>query len=261
MQALTLPADRGLRWLIEGFAVFQRKPALLSFLVLGYWLTMAVVSAIPVLGQLAGFILIPAFSVSLMNACRQIDKKEELPPRVLFSGFNRNPRTLFTLGLIYVLSTLAILGVSALFDGGLLFRMLVMAEAPTRETLEQSTIFISAQLTAVLLIPVILAFWFAPVLAAWHDMSAGKSLFFSLVVCLRNWRPFLLYSLSVVVAVAFVGAFVPRLIDGLLGSGDGASQLLPIVITITVSLILSSTLYASFYVSYRDIFVNMQDVS
>jgi hypothetical protein len=255
MQALTLPADRGLRWLIEGFAVFQRKPALLSFLVLGYWLTMAVVSAIPVLGQLAGFILIPAFSVSLMNACRQIDKKEELPPRVLFSGFNRNPRTLFTLGLIYVLSTLAILGVSALFDGGLLFRMLVMAEAPTRETLEQSTIFISAQLTAVLLIPVILAFWFAPVLAAWHDMSAGKSLFFSLVACLRNWRPFLLYSLAVVV----IGVFVPRLLDVLLRAGDGVSQLLPTVITIAVSLILLPTLYASFYISYRDIFVGLQN--
>jgi hypothetical protein len=254
MQALTLPADRGLRWLTEGFAVFQRKPVPLIFLVLGYWLTMAVVSAIPVLGQLAGFILIPSFSVSLMNACRQIDKKEELPPRVLFSGFNRNPRTLFTLGLIYVLSALAILGISALFDSGLLFRMLVMDETPTREMLEQTPMFVSAQLTAVLLIPVILAFWFAPVLAAWHDMSAGKSLFFSLVACLRNWRPFLLYALAVVV----IAVFVPRLLDVLLRTVDKSGQLLPIAITVTVSLILLPTLYASFYISYRDIFVGLQ---
>ncbi|MDR3300045.1 MAG: hypothetical protein LBU43_08645 [Candidatus Accumulibacter sp.] len=226
----------------------------LIFLVLGYWLTMAVVSAIPVLGQLAGFILIPSFSVSLMNACRQIDKKEELPPRVLFSGFNRNPRTLFTLGLIYVLSALAILGISALFDSGLLFRMLVMDETPTREMLEQTPMFVSAQLTAVLLIPVILAFWFAPVLAAWHDMSAGKSLFFSLVACLRNWRPFLLYALAVVV----IAVFVPRLLDVLLRTVDKSGQLLPIAITVTVSLILLPTLYASFYISYRDIFVGLQ---
>ena len=257
MQALTLPAGRGLRWLVEGFSIFQHRPALLSFLVLGYWLSMAVVSAIPLFGQLASFLLIPAFSVSLMNACRLIDRKEELPPQVLFSGFHRNLQTLLTLGVVYVLATLVILGLSALFDGGLLFRMLVMGETPAREVLDKTSVFISAQLTIVLLIPVILAFWFAPVLVAWHDMTAGKSLFFSLVACLRNWRPFLLYSLS----IGVIGVVVPRLIDGLLGGGEGVGQLLPTMLTVMVSLILLPTLYASFYISYRDIFVGMQDAS
>ena len=257
MQALTLPAGRGLRWLVEGFSIFQHRPALLSFLVLGYWLSMAVISAIPLFGQLASFLLIPAFSVSLMNACRLIDRKEELPPQVLFSGFHRNLQTLLTLGVVYVLATLVILGLSALFDGGLLFRMLVMGETPAREVLNKTSVFISAQLTIVLLIPVILAFWFAPVLVAWHDMPAGKSLFFSLVACLRNWRPFLLYSLS----IGVIGVVVPRLIDGLLGGGEGVGQLLPTMLTVMVSLILLPTLYASFYISYRDIFVGMQDAS
>lgn len=257
MQALTLPAGRGLRWLVEGFSIFQHRPALLSFLVLGYWLSMAVISAIPLFGQLASFLLIPVFSVSLMNACRLIDRKEELPPQVLFSGFHRNLQTLLTLGVVYVLATLVILGLSALFDGGLLFRMLVMGETPAREVLDKTSVFISAQLTIVLLIPVILAFWFAPVLVAWHDMTAGKSLFFSLVACLRNWRPFLLYSLS----IGVIGVVVPRLIDGLLGGGEGVGQLLPTMLTVMVSLILLPTLYASFYISYRDIFVGMQDAS
>ena len=257
MQALTLPAGRGLRWLVEGFSIFQHRPALLSFLVLGYWLSMAVISAIPLFGQLASFLLIPVFSVSLMNACRLIDRKEELPPQVLFSGFHRNLQTLLTLGVVYVMATLVILGLSALFDGGLLFRMLVMGETPAREVLNKTSVFISAQLTIVLLIPVILAFWFAPVLVAWHDMTAGKSLFFSLVACLRNWRPFLLYSLS----IGVIGVVVPRLIDGLLGGGEGVGQLLPTMLTVMVSLILLPTLYASFYISYRDIFVGMQDAS
>ena len=152
---------------------------------------------------------------------------------------------------------LVILGLSALFDGGLLFRMLVMGETPAREVLNKTSVFISAQLTIVLLIPVILAFWFAPVLVAWHDMTAGKSLFFSLVACLRNWRPFLLYSLS----IGVIGVVVPRLIDGLLGGGEGVGQLLPTMLTVMVSLILLPTLYASFYISYRDIFVGMQDAS
>lgn len=255
MQALTQPASRGWRWLTEGFAIFRRKPALLSFLVLGYWLSMAVISAIPYVGQMISFILIPAFSVSLMNACRQIDKDEELPPQVLFSGFHRNLQTLLNLGIAYVLSSLLILGLSALFDGGLLFRLLVMGEAPTREALSQTSAFVSAQLAIVMLIPVVMAFWFAPVLAAWHDMPAGKSLFFSLVACARNWRAFLVYSL----AVGAIGVIVPRLVDGLLGGGEGVGQLLPTMITVTISLILLPTLYASFYISYRDIFVSLDD--
>ncbi|MDR0379567.1 MAG: YfhO family protein [Candidatus Accumulibacter sp.] len=255
MQTSILPARRGPRWLVEGFTIFRHRPTLLGFLVLGYWLSMAVISAIPLVGQPVSFLLIPAFSVSMMNACRLIDRKEEPPPQVLFSGFHHNLQTLLVLGVVYILATLVVLGLSAAFDGGVLFRMLVMGEAPVRESLDQTAVLISAQLSAVLLIPLMLAFWFAPVLAAWHDMSAGKSLFFSLMACLRNWRSFLLYFLAVI-AVALI---VPRLIDGLLGAGQNASPLVATVITVTVSLILLPTLYASFYVSYRDIFIDTRN--
>lgn len=255
MQVLRLPAKRGLSWLIEGFAIFRRKPALLSFLVLGYWLSMAVVSAIPYLGQIVSFILIPVFSVSLMNACRLIDTDGELPPQILFSGFHHNLQTLLVLGVVYVAASLIILGLSALFDGGLLFRMLVLGAMPDREALADTSVFISAQLAICLLIPVMMAFWFAPVLAAWHDMPAGKSLFFSLIACTRNWRPFLMYSL----AVGIIGVFVPRMTNALLGSGEGIAQILPSLITVAISLVLLPTLYASFYISYRDIFVSLHD--
>lgn len=255
MQVLTLPAKRGLTWLIEGFAIFRRKPALLSFLVLGYWLSMAVVSAIPYLGQMVSFILIPVFSVSLMNACRLIDTDDELPPQILFSGFHRNLQTLLALGVVYVTASLIILGLSALFDGGLLFRMLVLGAMPDRDALADTSVFISAQLAICLLIPVMMAFWFAPVLAAWHDMTAGKSLFFSLIACARNWRPFLMYSL----AVGIIGVFVPRMANALLGGGEGVGQILPSLITVAISLVLLPTLYASFYISYRDIFVSLRD--
>ncbi len=252
MQVLTLPAKRGLGWLIEAFAIFRQKPALLSFLVLGYWLSMAVISAIPYLGQMVSFILIPAFSVSLMNACRLIATNEELPPQVLFSGFHRNLQTLIRLGVSYVAASLVILGISAIFDGGILFRMLVLGAIPDNAALSDASVLISAQLAICLLIPVMMAFWFSPVLVAWHDMSAGKSLFFSLIACARNWRPFLMYSL----AVGIIGIFVPRMVNVLLG---GIGPMLPSLITVAISLVLLPTLYASFYVSYRDIFVSLHD--
>ncbi|MDR2112146.1 MAG: hypothetical protein LBQ62_03445 [Candidatus Accumulibacter sp.] len=253
MQALTLPAGRGLRWLIEGFAIFQHKPALLSFLVLGYLLSTAVVSAVPVIGQWASVLLVPAFSVSLMNACRLIHRKEELSPQVLFSGFHRNLQTLFALGIIYVLVMLLVLGLSTLFGDGMSLRMPAMNEALDRGETPGPVSMSFSPLAIVLLIPVNMVFHFAPVLVAWHDMSAGKSLFFSLVACLRNWRPLLLYLLSLL-AVALAGMFVLILLGSLFGE-----WLLATMAVVAISLVLLPTWYASFYISYRDIFVGQQD--
>lgn len=86
-------------------------------------------------------------------------------------------------------------------------------------------------------------------------MSAGKSLFFSLVACARNWRPFLMYS----AAVGVIGVFIPRMTNALLGGGEGIGQMLPSLITVAISLVMLPTLYASFYVNYRDVFVSLRD--
>ncbi|MCK7500117.1 MAG: hypothetical protein MZW92_64695 [Comamonadaceae bacterium] len=42
----------------------------------------------------------------------------------------------------------------------------------------------------VLTLPLMLSFWFAPLLVAWKDMPALKALFFSIVAVARNWRAF-----------------------------------------------------------------------
>ena len=251
MRVSILPARRGFRWILDGVAIFRRKPALLAFLVIGYWLSMAVVGAVPLIGRSLNFLLIQVFSVSLMNACQVIDKGKTLPTaQLLFSGFNRKLQILLILGLVHLLSTLAILGLSALFDGGLLFRLLIIGEAPPRNEASMSA---SAQLTDLLLIPVYMAFLFAPVLSAWHDMSAGKALFFSLVACLRNWRAFLLYALF----FCLISAFALQLLAILLGSGVRLLQ----VMSIVVALIFLSSVYASFYTSYRDIFADLENAS
>ena len=69
MQALKLPARRGLRWLTDGYALFRKNRLMLSLAVLGYWSLMALINSFPFVGQLATTLLIPVFSVSLMNVC------------------------------------------------------------------------------------------------------------------------------------------------------------------------------------------------
>ena len=252
MQALTLPARRGWRWLTEGFRIFRKKPVLLSFLVSAYWVLMLVVSSVPFAGQVVATLLIPMFSVSLMNACRLIEQEGTLPPLLLFSGFDRNPRVLLLLGVIYLACTLGILGATVLVDDGVLFHLLVLGQMPDAQAQASNEFRIAVQLALALFVPLVMANWYAPVLVAWHDLPVGKSLFFSFIACLRNWRVFLAYA-----ATTFVfGAFLPGLALGLMGAmfADAGEEFV-VVLTFFSVLILLPTLYSSFYVSYRDVFV------
>lgn len=252
MQALKLPARRGWRWLLEGFMIFRKKPTLLSFLVVGYWVVMLLINAVPWIGQVIATVLIPVFSVSLMNACRLVSQGAPLPPQLLFSGFDRNPRALVVLGIIYLLCSLGIVAATALIDGGMLLKLLLFGTRPEQQVLIDSHILLAIQVALALFVPVMLAYWYAPVLVAWHDLPPGKALFFSLVAGLRNWRVFIVYAIAVLLFGAFLPGVVLAVIERLLAQ---AGDLFASVLTFFAILILLPTLYASFYVSYRDVFV------
>jgi hypothetical protein len=54
-----------------------------------------------------------------------------------------------------------------------------------------------SMLVAMLLyLPISLMFWHAPALVHWHGVTPIKSLFFSTVACLRNWRALTLFGLA-----------------------------------------------------------------
>jgi hypothetical protein len=53
-----------------------------------------------------------------------------------------------------------------------------------------------------LYLPLSLLFWHAPALVHWHGVPPLKSLFFSLVACMRNFKAFTLFGL------AWVGVFL-----------------------------------------------------
>ena len=256
MQALTLPARRGWRWIAEGFGIFRTRHLMLSFFVLSYWMLMALINSLPFVGQIIATLLIPVFSVSLMNACRLIEQGNPMPPQLLFSGFNKNLRALLVLGAVYIVLSVTILGMTSLVDDGLLFQLVVLGQRPSEQALATGEIMLAGQLALVLFSPLIMAYWFAPVLVAWHDLPPGKSLFFSFVACMRNWRAFLTYTAAIMV----VGAMIPGLVVGLLSSwlSDGG-EMFSVTLTLAIVFILLPTLYASFYVSYRDVFVTVDE--
>mgnify|MGYP001241820200 CR=1 FL=1 len=253
MQALSLPAASGWHWLSEGFRLFRKNHAMLTLLVISYWLLMALISRVPLLGTLVGTVCIPAFSVSLMNVCQSIDRGGPVNFRLLFSGFASYLRPLLVLGAIYLVATVSILGLSSLFDDGVLMRMFLAGHKPPEEALQNGSLLIATQLALVLFAPLMMAYWYAPVLTGWHGLPPGKALFFSFVACARNWRAFMVYGL----AIAAIATLLPMLLLGivalLLPAGTG---LLTLLLTMLIVLVLAPTMFASFYVSYRDVFVS-----
>lgn len=251
MHAQTLPAAAGWRWLISGFAIFRRNPPLLGMLVIAYWFAILLLNVLPIIGSLAASLVIPGLSVGLMQAARNLERGQPIGLPTLFGGLKENPRTLMLLGAIYLLCSLGVLGLSAAADGGTLLGTMLSDKAGERETLEAADLLLPGLLIMALMTPIMMAYWFAPVLAAWHQLSVGKSLFFSFVACWLNWRAFLVYS----VALLLVAGILPGLLLGLLLILFPALQgLATAMITVPMVLIVAPTIFASFYASYRDIF-------
>ncbi len=250
MRARVVSARGGARWIARGGRLFIAAPFGWIGLVMTYWLLITVVSLVPAVGTAAAAILVPAFSVGFMAAARSASLGERLRVNLLFEGFRAHPRAELALGVLYLVLLCLILGASALVDGGGLARWLLTGVRPSAEQLASSEFFGALLTAAALYLPVMMLYWFAPVLAAWRDVGAAKALFFSFFACLMNWAAFLAYGL-VVGALVFV---LPLLLLSLAllvtkGQPDSlASFLFPLL------LVLLPVLFASFYASYQDIF-------
>jgi len=108
MQARRLPAIRGWNWIVEGFRLFRTNPALLTFLVFGYWLTLVFLNLVPLLGVVLAPLCVPALSVGVMNGCRALERDAGNGFGLLFSGFGKNRNTLLILGAAYLAGSLLV---------------------------------------------------------------------------------------------------------------------------------------------------------
>jgi hypothetical protein len=250
MQARIVSSRRGAGWLAEGWRLFRAAPLGWLAAVFGYWLLMSMVSLLPLIGAAAAAILVPPFSVGFMALARAAGRRAPLELTLLFDGFRHDLRAQIALGVLYLACLALLLGASTLADEGALAQWLLTGRRPGDEML-QSPAFLAAMVTtAALYMPVMLAFWFAPPLAAWHSTGALKALFFSFAASMMNWRAFLGYG-AVTAIVTLVVPFAVLTALALFADGGHipvAGFVLPLMI------LLLPTLFASFYASYRDVF-------
>lgn len=226
----TVAAGRGWDWIVEGFALFRKQPGIwiLTTVVLG--VAFIVISMVPLLGSLANALLLPIFGAGLMLGCKALDAGETLEFAHLFAGFKQRTGDLVMVGAFNLFGWVVIaFAVFTVLGGGVF--MGIMRGGAAGAGISIVSMLIAMLLVAGLSVPLYMATWFAPALIVLHEVAPGAALKASFYACLRNWLPFLVY--GVVLLVLCLAAAIPL--------GLGYLVLVPVLV-------------ASVYTSYRDIF-------
>jgi len=249
----------GAQWVLTGTRTFFKRPVALMGLFLMFVATLSLVAIVPVIGMFIALALVPAFTVGVMAGTQEVEAGRFPFPMTLFVALRQGPRqtqAMLTLGALYALAALAVLGITALIDGGGL-AALYMGNAGLSEELMGDDRFRTALWVSTLLyLPVSLAFWHAPALVHWHAISPVKSLFFSLVAVLRNVRAFLVYG-ALWMALS-LGAGMALMVFMLLTGSSGGAALVGAAI-FPMSLVIAAVFFTSIWFTFRDCFSTEDD--
>lgn len=226
-----LAAGRGWAWIVEGWNLFKRQPAMWIGVAVLLAVIFIVLAVIPLLGSLAAVVLAPVFGAGLVIGSRAIDEGGNLEIAHLFAGFRERFGTLATVGLIYLGASVAIALVVGLATGAGVWTLVGSGADPASMGAAGATVVLAFLVMMALMLPVMMAVWFAPPLVVFHELAAGEAMRQSFVACLRNIVPFLVYG-------------VILLLLGMLAS-------LPFALG---WLVLGPVMAGSLYTSYRDIF-------
>lgn len=247
--ARIVPARNGTVWLVAGFMFYRKNPAMWLLLIFTYWIGTVLLGSVPWIGAPLMTLLLPAFSVSFMAMCAELEQGGMLKPALLFSGFRAELPALFALGACYLACIAVSLALSSLADGGAFMNWTMTGQAPQAEVIRDGILLRALIVTSLAALPILMAFWFAPVLAAWEKMGAGKALFFSFFACWRNWRAFLVYG-ATLMAIGSVFVLLIAVLAPLLREQTDLLRSIEVLAMIFVL----PTMFGSFYASYRDIF-------
>jgi hypothetical protein len=251
MKLIIVPARTGVVWVKLGVRTFFRQPLALAGLFFMFMALMTVASLVPFIGLAVAMALLPAATLGLMAATREANEGRFPMPLVLMAAFRAGraqARAMLILGGLYALGFLGAMGVSWLVDGGDFARVYLGGATPTREMMLEPAFQGAMWVFIGLHLPLSLLFWHAPALVYWHGLPPLKSLFFSLVACLRNFWAYAVFGLMWLAVLVLVVVAITTL-AGLLGSVELAGDFL-----FPSLLVVASMFFTSLYFTFRDSF-------
>ena len=222
-----VPAGHGVAWLGEGWRLFKDSPLIWIVNVILFLVITVAVQVVPIVGGIAGALLAPVLGAGLMIGAHALRHGEALEVGHLFAGFRQHTGALVLVGVVYLVGVIAIVVVAMLLVGASFVGLM----AGGGEQALGPGLILAILIGVALVIPLAMAYWFAPVLVALNGLPAIEAMKMSFWGCLKNILPFLVYGL--VALEAAIVATIPLALGWL---------------------VLGPVLAATMYASYRDIF-------
>lgn len=223
-------AGRAIAWLQQGWGLFLKNPGLWIAITVILMVIVAVLGVVPLVGQLAINFLAPILGAGLLLGCRSLSQGGELRIDHLFAGFKQNTGNLVMVGVFYLIGMAAVMVITFLVGGGAALTGGLMGHG-AGAGIAFGGFFLAMLVMLILMVPLVMAVWFAPALVVFHDIAPLAAMKTSFAVCLKNTVPFLVY--GVIALVLGVIAAIPLFL--------GLLVLLPVLV-------------GAHYASYVDLF-------
>ncbi|MEZ5452384.1 MAG: BPSS1780 family membrane protein [Thiothrix sp.] len=227
----SVAAGSALSWLSDSWPMVKNNLGVWILITIGLFGIQFVLGLVPGLGDVASTLLGPVFTGGILMGARAVAGGEALRFDHLFAGFKEKVAPLLGLGAL----TLGIMFLFGIIIGGAFVGMNM--DTLHGETLKPEDLLngMNTGLIAIgviLLIFIMMLFWFATQLVALNNVPVFQALTMSFKGCLRNPLPLIFYLLLALLLV--IAGAIPLLL-GLL--------------------VVVPWLFASAYVSYRQIFI------
>ena len=253
MKLNIVPARTGLLWVRQGIKTFFGQPLAMSGLFFMFMAVLSLATLVPFVGAALALALLPAATLGLMAATQEASKGKFPMPSILISAFRagqQRKQAMLVLGGLYAVGFLAMMGISALIDGGQFAKLYLVGGKITEEMVRRGDFQVAMWVTLVLYLPLSLMFWHAPALVHWHGVSPVKSLFFSFMACYKNKGALTVFGLAWV-GLFVLAAVVVSIIAAVFGDANVAALAM-----FPVALVIVAMFFTSIYFTFKDSFVD-----
>jgi hypothetical protein len=236
MRLKTARLGDGLAWVRSGLLQVKRQPMALTAMFGLMLVGIAVLMVLPRIGPLVATALLPALTAGWVHTVERLQAGAKPSPGLLFAPLRDARRVdLLKLGVLHALAVFSVMLLADAIDP------MAAAPAASADDEDLGTLLLSNQMLTrqLLMAPVALLFWHAPVLIHREGASLGKALFGSALASLRNLAPFTVYALGWLALSALIGGLlalvpVPQLV---------------LLLIVPVAMLFSAAFYASLHAS------------
>lgn len=188
-------AGRGLEWVKIGFRSFFAAPLAWFFGPLVMMFAVFVLACIPIVNFVVG-VVTPLLHAGYYAAGEAQARQQKLDIGDFFRGARDKAGELLILGLVVAIANAIAFGAFFVIAGaGAVTTLLTIQGPPDLTSINWIPMLLGALLYMVCLVPIAMAFWFAPALVLFANLQPLEALKQSFNACTKNVMPYLVYGL------------------------------------------------------------------